>query len=168
MMLADQFTQVFRGEHRGVRDALLLLVEAFAARDKARIRSLLNRTAVLTGPHFRYEEEALYPGLVEIFGQDYIDKLLSDHDRAIGTAKKLIELAERDPLTNQDVARAIHYIRSILPHVSDCDGLSIMVERLPEQKVQAVLDARDRCLDAGLDLLKWADQVRGRPAVEPQ
>lgn len=166
--LADEFTQVFRGEHRQVRDALLDLVEAFAARDQARIRSLLGRIAVLTGPHFRYEEEALYPGLVELFGPEYVDKLMGDHDRAIGTAQKLVELAGQEPLSDEDVVAAIRYVRSILPHVSDCDGLSIMVERLPEQKIRAVFDARDRCREAGLDLLQWAGQVRGRPALAPQ
>lgn len=49
-----------------------------------------------------------------------------------------------------------------MPHVSDCDGLSIMVERLPTEKVQSILDARDHSLRAGLDLLQWAKQVRTR------
>lgn len=166
--LADQFTRVFREEHRAVRDALLDLVDAFSARDRLRIGSLLGWIGVLTGPHFRYEEEALYPGLVEIFGAEYIDKLLTDHDRAIGTAASLIALAQRARLNDQDVVRAIRYVRSILPHVSDCDGLSIMVERLPEDRVRAVFAARERCRDAGLDLLRWAGDVRGRPALAPE
>jgi hypothetical protein len=165
--LTDEFTRMFRGEHREIRDALLDLAEAFAARDRSRIGSLLNQTAALTGPHFRYEEEALYPGLVEIFGPDYIEKLLGDHDVAIATARKLVELAGQESLSDRDVRTAIAYVRSILPHVSDCDGLSIMVERLPERKVQAVFDARDRSRAAGIDLLQWAAQVRQRPAVVP-
>ncbi len=162
MALADQFTQMFREEHRVVRDALLDLVQAFVKRDKERIGSLLNLTAGATGPHFRYEEEALYPSLVEIFGEEYVEKLLGDHDRVIGAAGKLIELAGKDTLTDRDVANAIRFIRGMLPHVSDCDGLSLMVERLPEQKVEAVLAARDRSLEANLDLLAWVDQVRER------
>lgn len=69
-MLADRFTQVFREEHRSVRDTLLDLIRAFEDRDKRRISLLLHQTARLTGPHFRYEEEALYPGLTELFGFD--------------------------------------------------------------------------------------------------
>jgi hypothetical protein len=79
MALADQFTQMFREEHRQVRDTLRDLVQA-----------LLRQAAALTGPHFRYEEEYLYPGLVQIFGEEYIEKLLGDHGVAIGTAKKLV------------------------------------------------------------------------------
>ena len=166
-MLADTFTQIFRDEHRSVRDTLLDLIRAFQDRDRACIQSLLGRVAVLTGPHFRYEEEALYPGLVEILGEEYIEKLLGDHDKAIGRAKILMNLAGKDQLTDEDAAKAIRIIRSILPHVSDCDGLSIMVERLPASKVQSVLEARDRSLAAGLDLVQWATQVRSRRPAAP-
>ncbi|HXG51310.1 MAG TPA: hemerythrin domain-containing protein [candidate division Zixibacteria bacterium] len=165
--LADRFTQIFREEHRVVRDALLDLIRAFQNRDRGSIRALLEQIAKCTGPHFRYEEESLYPSLREIFGDDYVEKLLGDHDAAIGAARKLVELAGRPSLEDEDVSLAVRLARGILPHVSDCDGLSIMVERLSGQKVQAILDTRDRSLQQGLDLLKWAAEVRTRPAVAP-
>jgi hypothetical protein len=52
------------------------------------VQRLLQKTAELTGPHFRYEEEVLYPGLVEIFGGKYIGSLFTAHDGAIGVARK--------------------------------------------------------------------------------
>lgn len=166
-MLADQFTQIFREEHRKVRDSLLDLIPAFQQRDCRTAQLLLAQIAGYTGPHFRYEEESLYPSLREIFGDDYVDKLLRDHDGAIGAAKKLVELAGKPALGDNDVDLAVRLTRGILPHVSDCDGLSIMVERLPGHKVQAILDARDRSLKQGLDLLTWAGEVRKRPALTP-
>ncbi|MFB3923677.1 MAG: hemerythrin domain-containing protein [Terriglobia bacterium] len=162
-MLADQFSQIFRQEHRIVRDTLLDLIQAFVSRDKSRIQELIGQVAEHTGPHFRYEEESLYPELVPIFGAEYVERLFSDHDRAIGTAKQLAALGARESLSDQDVAQAVVWVRSILPHVSDCDGLSIMVERLDEDKVQAIFDSRERSNAAGLNLLVWAEQVRKRP-----
>jgi len=164
-MLADEFALLFREEHRKIRDSLLDLIQAFQNREKPRIQALLQQTAVYTGPHFRYEEEALYPALVEIFGQEYVDELLRAHDRAIATARKLVEKAGKDPLTDQDVAEATSLIRAVLPHVSDCDGLSIMVERLSEAKVRSILDTRETSRHAGLDLFSWVEQVRRRPAA---
>lgn len=163
--LADTFSTTFREEHREIRDTLLDLISAFEARDRARIGELVGRTAALAGPHFRYEEAALYPALAEIFGQDYIEQLFADHDRAIGGAKRLVELADRDLLGEEDVTEATRIVRGILPHVSDCDGLSIMVEVLPDEKVQSIFDARERSLGEGLDLLTWAEQVRDRPVA---
>ncbi len=163
--LADTFSTTFREEHRQIRDTLLDLIRALEARDRARIGELLERTAALAGPHFRYEEEALYPALVEIFGQDYVEKLLGDHDRAIGGARRLVELAGRDLSGEEEVAEATRIVRGILPHVSDCDGLSIMVEVLPDDTVQSIFAARERSLGEGLDLLTWAEKVRGRPVA---
>jgi hypothetical protein len=74
-------------------------------------------------------------------------------------------MAHQSALSDEDVQRAVRYVRSVLPHVSDCDGLSIMVERLPEQEVQGVFCARAR--EVNLNLLEWVDQVRGRPVVLP-
>lgn len=165
--LAAHFSEIFRDEHRNVRDALLDLIQAFQQRSKPRMQELLQMIAALTGPHFRYEEESLYPALAEIFGAEYIEKLFGDHDRAIGKAKRLVEVAAQESLCDQDVAEATKHIRAILPHVSDCDGLSIMVERLPAEKVQAVFKARDRCRKDGLNLIQWAESVRQRPAVAP-
>ncbi len=166
-MSTERFARVFRNEHRQVRDVLLDLIAAFEARELASVRALLDRAAVLTGPHFRYEEESLYPALAEIFGEGYIEKLLGDHDRAIGTAKKLVGLSKKQSLTEDDVGTACRLVREVLPHVSDCDGLSIMVERVDATTVREILDTRDRAREAGLNLLEWADQVRGRPPVVP-
>jgi hypothetical protein len=161
-MLADQFSQLFRAEHREIRDALLDLVAAFQARDRERIGALLGAVASFAGPHFRYEEEALYPALVEIFGSEYVAELLRAHDGAIAGARRLVELSRRGTLADAEVEEAVQIIRKVLPHVSDCDGLSIMVERLPEPKVRSILAARDVSRADGLSLFEWAEQVRER------
>lgn len=163
--LADDFSTIFRTEHREVRDALLDLVDAFSERDRDRIRSLLGRVAALTGPHFRYEEESLYPALIGIFEEAYVEYLYEAHDGAIARARTLVELAGQETLSDEDVALAIHLIREILPHVSDCDGLSVMVEVLPEEKVRSVFAARERTNRQGLDLLTWAETARARAAL---
>ncbi len=164
-MEAERFTQVFRDEHRKIRDLLPELIEAFKARDPERIRPLLGQTATATGPHFRYEEEILYPALVELLGKAYMEQLLREHDRAIETAKRLTELASRETLSDSEVAEAVELIRGMLPHVSDCDGLSLMVEKLPAPKVQEILAAREHSLREGMGLSEWAKRLRTRPLL---
>lgn len=164
MTVVTTFTETFRQEHRQVRDLLFDVISAFQGRDLERARTLLGEIAALTGPHFRYEEEALYPNLVDVFGPDYVDKLLADHDQAVRTARRLVELAGLASLSDAEVDEAVAGARSILPHVSDCDGLSIMVERFPDGIVGDILSARDRALAADVDLLSWARTIRDRPA----
>lgn len=163
-MLADAFSETFREEHRAVRDAVFDLIDAFGARDREAAAALVERIAVLTGPHFRYEEESLYPALVKIFGPTYVDALIDDHDGAIAGARRLVELVSA-PIGEDESEEGARIARSLLPHVSDCDGLSLMVERLPDEDVRAVFDTRSRTLAADLDLLTWADNVRHRPVL---
>lgn len=158
--LANSFSTMFREEHRAVRDALLDLMQAFEQRSSERARTLVGRIAALTGPHFRYEEETLYPALVEIFGSSYIRSLYQDHDGAIQGAERLAMLSNQDAWNETEVEEGIALVRDILPHVSDCDGLSIMVERLPDNKIEEIFTSRERCNKAGVDLLQWAQEFR--------
>lgn len=107
----------------------------------------------------------MYPSLVPTFGTDYVRRLYVDHDGAIASAKRLVALAGQDELSDADVTEAVALVRTILPHVSDCDGLSLMVERLSDADVQSILDARDRCNEAGIDLLSWDEKVRKEPSL---
>ncbi|MGV9775919.1 hemerythrin domain-containing protein [Streptosporangium sp. NPDC003464] len=168
LSIADHFTEAFHAEHREVRDLLLALIDAFRGGDSARIRKLVETLSATIGPHFRYEEEAMYPGLLPIFGGDHVDKLLSDHDDTIRNIRELAELAEAAMLNDLEeigedqAARGIELVRAILPHVSDCDGLSIMVETLPEDDVVHILATRDVARETDADLLTWARTMRAR------
>ncbi|MGH7923189.1 MAG: hemerythrin domain-containing protein [Candidatus Binatus sp.] len=163
MASKEQFAKLFKDEHRAIRDALLNLIQAFRNRNPAKVRSFLNEVAALSGPHFRYEEEAFYPALVEVLDEEQVDKLLADHDGAIETARHLSELAQKDALTEEDARRGAKYARNLLPHVFECDGLSIIAELLPETTMDVVLDVRVRSFGANLDLLRWAEEARSRP-----
>lgn len=164
MTAVEEFTEVFRAEHRQVRDLLLGLTRAFRERDAEHARSLVAAIAVATGPHFRYEEEAMYPQLTGIFGDTYVSKLLADHDGAIRNARELQRLAGRETLTEEQAEQGVGLAQQILPHVSDCDGLAIMIETLPGEAVSRILTTRSAALEANLDLLTWAATERARRA----
>jgi hypothetical protein len=162
MTALQEFTEVFRAEHRQVRDLLLDLARAFRDRDIQRARSLAADVAAATGPHFWYEEEAMYPELTGIFGEAYVAKLLADHDGAIGNTREILWLAGNETLTEEQAEHGAGLARQILPHVSDCDGLTIMVETLPDDVVSQILAARSAALETSLDLLTWAATTRAR------
>ena len=159
---ADRFATVFRQEHREIRDAILDLIEAARRDDTIGARRLVWRLAELIGPHFRYEEECLYPALVEFFGPEYLESLCTEDDSAIGAARRLAELVERAAPSASDREEMEALARGLLPHVSDCEGLSIMVERLPEPDVVRILERRRRAWEQNLDLPSWADEARRR------
>jgi hypothetical protein len=134
---------------------------AFGDRDAGRGRALIAAVAEVTGPYFRYEE-AMYPQLTGIFGDTYAGKLLADQDGAIRDARELQRLAGHDELTEEQAGRGAELIRQILPHVSDSDGLTIMVETMPDDAADRILPARKAAQEA--DLLTWAATARERRA----
>ncbi|GGS82475.1 hemerythrin domain-containing protein [Nonomuraea spiralis] len=168
LSIAHHFTETFHAEHREVRDLLLALIDAFTGGDAAQVRKLVEALSAAIGPHFRYEEEAMYPGLKPVFGAHYMDKLLSDHDDTIRNIRELAELAETaevdtlGTIGENQAAWGIALVREILPHLSDCDGLSLMVETLPEDDVVHILATREVAREINADVLTWAGTLRAR------
>lgn len=160
----DEFRGFFLEEHRQTRDALLDLADAFKRRERKRIPGLLRTIVQHAGPHFRFEEESLYPMLIEFFGKPYVEELFRAHDRAIQTARDLRAIVRKDRLTDEDAALGIAGARSILPHVSDCDGLSLLVEKMSLEQIDTIIATHERANLVGLDMIAWADTVRQQPA----
>ncbi|MBW7899236.1 MAG: hemerythrin domain-containing protein [Candidatus Brocadia sp. BROELEC01] len=149
----------FREDHRKVRDGLLELMGALQSKDIVKARKILDTINVLVGPHFRYEEEVLYPTL-RVFLGEYVDQLLTEHDGVIATARSCAELLKKDHLTDEEAKLAVSAARALLIHVSNCDGLSILSERLSKNEVDALSEKLVAARKAGVSLLDWAETIR--------
>ncbi len=75
-MTRETFFIEFRQEHQEKRDILFDMITSFVEKDFEKSATLLKRLDTLTGPHFRYEEDALYPSLIKIYGVPYNSKSL--------------------------------------------------------------------------------------------
>ena len=154
----------FRDDHRTIRDTLFALKRAFEARDAPAARDTLTKLDALTGPHFRFEEESLYPALRPLLA-DYVDKMLQDHDGAIRTAARLAEIVQQDALSGEDERNGVLGVLSMLPHVSDCEGLSIFMETFDDVTRDAIADSLNDCRAGDVPLITWARTIRARPAL---
>ena len=158
MAQLDPITE-FREDHRKVRDGLLDIISALKAKDVPRARDILGNLNTLVGPHFRYEEEALYPAL-KVFLGEYVDQLISEHDGVINTARACLELLGKDKLTDQEGEDAANAARALLVHVSNCDGLNILSERLKAEELKELGKKFAAARKAGVPLLEWAEKIR--------
>ena len=161
-MKTKDFYIEFRKEHRIIRDLLLDMITALLQKDIYKADTLLGELDFITGPHFRYEEEALYPALISILGEPYITKLIADHDLAIAKANKLKSIIKKKEHSEDDYLEGINLVRSILPHVSDCEGLTIMVEKLSKEKVNTIIYSMDSSKKQNIPLLAWSEKLRDR------
>lgn len=149
----------FREDHRKVRDGLLKMIEALQLKDITKARKILGNLNVLVGPHFRYEEETLYPTL-RVFLGEYVDQLLKEHDGVINTARGCAELLNKDNLTDEESVQAASAARALLVHVSNCDGLAILSERLKKREINELAEKFSQARKAAVPLLDWAEKIR--------
>ena len=153
----------FKKDHAMVRDILLGLIEDLKARNVEGALEKLITLDKLGGPHFRFEEETLYPMLKKFYGDDYYEYLLSAHDRVIRAAKRIAEVLGKGEITGEEAEELIRLIRrDILPHPIECEGLALLAEKLSKEELEEVARSIERARAEGLPLLEWADRVRER------
>ena len=151
----------FREDHRKVRDGLLDMIEALQLRNVAKARGILGNLNTLVGPHFRYEEETLYPTLRKFLGE-YVAQLIKEHDGVIATASACAELLKKEVLNEKESQEASNAARALLIHVSNCDGLAILSERLSKGELEDLGEKFARAREKGVALLDWAANIRNK------
>jgi len=148
----EQFNEAFRDEHRQLRDMLLGLIDAFQSNDSERARQGIAELAEQAAPHFHYEQDALYPALAEVHGDEYVEKLLDEHEQAVAAAYQLAALAEEEEFSDQELEYGLELVRQLLPHVSDRDGLAVMVEVLEPSAIKKIHKAQTESKRSGVSL----------------
>jgi len=151
----------FRDDHRKVRDFILDIVDAIDKRELARAGEILGNLDAMVGPHFRYEEEDLYPVLKKFLGE-HVDELVGEHDGAIDTAKACAGLLQKGSLTDEECAAAKKAAMGLLVHVSNCDGLAILAERFSKEELDGLGERYMAAREKNVPLLQWADTIRGK------
>jgi len=143
-MPESEFAEFFHDEHRQMRDALLGVIGAFHNGDHDEVQDSIDEFGAIAGPHFQYESEALFPALVKLFGDEYVDELMAEHNETLATARELATLAATEDFSASEAERAAEMARAILPHVGERDGLAVMVEVMAPAEVGRILKARER------------------------
>lgn len=163
MTMAVDVFQEFQSDHRRIRDLVLELSKAIGERDLPTARHLLGQVNEIAGPHFRFEEESLYPALRPFFSE-YVDKLYSDHDGAIATAQWLVALVNQPSISPTQAIDGRRRALDLLIHVSDCQGLAIIMERMPQPDLDYIGERMGAARAEGKTLLDWAASIRQRHA----
>lgn len=157
--------KTFREDHQIIRDLVLDLSRAFANCDIPQARTTLGELNRIAGPHFRFEEEGMYDLLRPFYPPEYVDKLLEDHDGAIERARRLVGLLEQDTISQEEGQRARVDTLGFMPHVTDCEGLTILLETLPQPDMDRIASDIERSRGDGWALLDWAGNHRQRGAA---
>jgi len=154
-----------REDHKKVRDILLDFMDSIRKLDVTKSVELLLILDKLGGPHFRAEEEVMYPTLKRFYGDEYYNRLLEEHDRVIRAAKQIGETLGKGSITPEEATTLVKLIQNeILPHPITCSGLEMMMERLTPEELDKIAESIVATRQADVPLLEWASTIRGREA----
>jgi iron-sulfur cluster repair protein YtfE (RIC family) len=159
----ERVIETFQEEHRQTRDKCLELSDAIEAEDLDRARELVAAIDAAAGPHFQYEEDALYPALIPFFGEEKVKELVAEHDEAIDAAETLATLTSQESLTEDEKQEALRALPNIMVHVSDCDGLTVYLEKADEEVFEDIEESMQEANAEGLTLTEYDATVRPSP-----
>ena len=160
--MAHEFITTFRDEHNELREVLLSLAEALEDNDSERAYAAIEQMAALAGPHFHYEQEALYPALAEVHGDEQMEQLLEQHEQAVAAASQLAELAEREELDEQAAEYGAQLVNQLMPHVAEPDELAVMVAVLEPQTIKKLHKAHKESRKKGATLASLAKGAKNK------
>jgi iron-sulfur cluster repair protein YtfE (RIC family) len=160
----EHVIETFQQEHRETRDKCLELSDAIEVGDLDRAQELVDEIDAAAGPHFQYEEDALYPALIPFFGEEKVTELVAEHDEAIEAAETLADLTSQDSLTDEEKQEALRALPNIMVHVSDCDGLVVYLEKVDDESVfEDIESSMEEANEQGLTLTEYDATVRPTP-----
>lgn len=138
---AEQLEAALHDEHRELHDILLDLLIANEARDGRRVTTLAQTFRDVARPHFRYEDEVLFPAFTELLGVEYVAGLIADH-RSVEEALDRIEaLARADAIDEPGAAEIGRLAQTALACIVTCHGLGIVVDLQPPGAAERLLAA---------------------------
>lgn len=136
--------QEFSEDHEKTMEKLNKISDATDKRNVARIRELAEELDELLGPHFLFEEDHLYPATEKFLGEDRVEELMEAHGPV---APALAELKELEELSPKDAERIRDDLTTFYVHVSDCEGTTVIVDSLPDERkkelARKLIDYRD-------------------------
>jgi len=160
-VLANLLVHFWHG-YRKVRDALTELRDAIQAREEGRARSALQQVRGFLGPHFRYEESAVFPALRERLGAARVRRLRKRHEEAVGWVRSLSGLLDDGLEEGGRADRAEAHIQELLLLVTATAGQTLLIETFSLDALKTILDEREQALVDGMDLLEWANSEQER------
>ena len=142
----DELEAVAHAEHRHLMELLGEIEVAGTGRDAARVTGLVHELRDAAEPHFRYEQRALFPQLVDVLGPEQVERLYVEQDRVIGALAEIEAIAGTGEIDVSGAGETRRLVRVARASVASCDGLATVVAEQPAEVAARVLAARQRVL----------------------
>ncbi|HVY55760.1 MAG TPA: hemerythrin domain-containing protein [Thermodesulfobacteriota bacterium] len=149
------FLDAFKEEHKIILNNLLSLKDAVKRKDTGDAEKLVRFLDDIMGPHFRVEEEALYPMLTEYFGEDNVERLLEEHTMATDAMNDFKNNIGSEQYMREHGEDTLKKLQGFFLHVTSCDGLSIIIEKFSDDQKKNLDAHLMKVRDEAVPLTVW-------------
>jgi hypothetical protein len=141
--------QEFLDDHRVLIAGIKGIIEAVEGGDSAKAVALASELDQQAGAHMAFEEEVFYPRLAEVYGDEFVEQMISEHEAGQRAVRTLLARNHDRPLTTRQREHLLEDLDVALKHVMSCGTmLSELSSGADEQDARA-LDRLRRLRDAG-------------------
>ncbi len=154
--------QQIEDDHRQARDGVFDLLQACQEHNTRKAKEMIDLIDMVAGPHWRWEEEALYPAVSKMT-EELQDSLLKEHDGVIVAVQRVNDILKQKKLAPPDWEEISDGARCMLYHIVTCNGLIIMIEKLSDDDLSNIRQAIFTAQRDEVRLLEWSRTLRERP-----
>lgn len=132
----DNLFTCFREDHKVLGSGFHQLSERLRAGDTTGACNVAQRLDDAAGPHIAFEEEAFYPRLALLFGQEEASRMYDEHRQGLAVIQMLVDHKTAEPLDNQARDRLLEQSEAMETHIADCAELFEAMGRIPAEEQQ--------------------------------
>lgn len=158
MMEISALQQEFLDDHRILIAGLNKIIMALEGNQTAEAMRLAGELDRDAGAHMAFEEEVFYPQLAAVYGEEFVQQMLAEHEAGHRAIKSLVSLKESQELTDKERVGVLDDLGVALKHVMSCGTmLAELGSGKPEMDAQALDRLRELRERAG----RWSRRSYG-------
>lgn len=155
-MELSELQQEFLADHRRLTKGLHKALTALEKGDDAEAIALAAAIDEDAGAHMAFEEEIFYPRLAEARGQEFVDRMVSEHEIGQRAVRALLAHTERGSVPDTEREGILENLGIALRHVLSC---GTMLSELGGGEAEADREALDRLQSLREAHERWTDRA---------
>ena len=140
--------EAFHDDHAVLGKAFHAISTQLRGGDVTAARGIAERLDRDAGPHIAFEEEAFYPALRKLFGDEDVDRFYHEHDEGLVVLQALLQPDKRE-MSSTACAELLRQSEAMEVHIAECGELFEAMGRMPLAEQAALFQ----------ELLAWREKA---------
>ena len=141
--------QEFLDDHRVLIAGIKGVIEAVERGDQRTAVELAAELDQQAGAHMAFEEEVFYPRLAEVYGTEFVEQMVSEHEAGQRAVRTLLARNHDRPLSPEQRAHLLEDLDVALKHVMSCGTMLSELSSGTEEVDAQSLDRLRRLREQG-------------------